>query len=164
MKEGFEEIIMKSKDSIYRICRVYASPPMEPQDLFQEVTFQAWKSYAGFRGDASGSTWIYRIALNVCMQLKSKNERMNGLTTRLDAIQYQLSEPTEEDERFKLLKKCISELNEADRSIMVLYLEEMTYKEIGNITGISENHVAVKMKRIRAKLTQCITQKLAHND
>ena len=72
MKEKFEDVIAKNKDSIYRICKIYASEPYEPMDLFQEVTFQAWKSYERFRGDSNVSTWIYRVGLNTILNQKRK--------------------------------------------------------------------------------------------
>ena len=166
MKEKFEDVITKNKDSIYRICKIYASEPYEPMDLFQEVTFQAWKSYERFRGDSNVSTWIYRVALNVCMQVKNKYDKVNQLTSKLDAIQLVMHEEkdTLQLERFAMLKTCIEQLNESDQSIIVLYLEDLPYREIATVTGLSENHVAVKMKRIKAKLTQCMTQKPANHD
>ena len=165
MKEKFEDVIAKNKDSIFRICKVYASEPYEPMDLFQEVTFQAWKSYEKFRGDSNVSTWIYRVALNVCMQMKNKYEKVNQLTTKLDAVQVIMNDDHDpvQVERFIMLKQCIDQLNERDRSIIVLFLEDLAYREIGEITGLSENHVAVKMKRIKAKLTECMTSKMHTN-
>lgn len=161
MKENFEDVIKKNKNSIYRICKAYAVSPYEPMDLFQEVTFHIWKSYEKFRGESSVSTWVYRIALNVCMQMKHKHEKANSLTTRLDAIEVIENKPTNQQDadQFKMLKNCIDQLNESDRSIIVLYLESLSYKEIGNIIGITENHVAVKIKRIKSKLLECMTKK-----
>lgn len=160
----FKDIIEDNKGKIYRICRLYAISPIEPQDLFQEVVYQIWKSLPSFKGKSTIDTWIYRIALNVCLRSKLKLEKNNTKTVRFDAIQFKTSEQqisTEEDyEKYLLLKECISTLNESDTSIIVLYLEELSYKQIAKITGLSENHIAVKMKRIRKKLFNCINSKL----
>jgi len=150
----FEEILENNKDKIYRISRVYAVSPMEPQDLFQEVVKT---------GKSSIDTWIYKIALNVCMRAKMKLDRNNDKVVRLSSIKFMPSEtiPDEnEQEKYQFLQECITTLNEADGSIVILYLEELSYKEISVITGLTENHVAVKMKRIRKQLFDCITPKM----
>lgn len=159
----FNQILEDNKTRIYRICRIYAVSPIEPQDLFQEVIIQIWKSYPTFKGKSNISTWIYKIALNVCSRSKMQFERFNSKATRLESIQYGLSEapldPTEQI-KFKALRECISLLNDVDRPIVILHLEEQPYKEIAAITGLTENYVAVKMKRIKKLLLNCITPKI----
>ncbi len=142
---------------------MYAISPIEPQDLFQEVAYQIWKSFSNFKGQSSINTWIYKIALNVCLRSKLKFEKERLKTIAYDAIQFMISEVSSDqqnDERYIFLKNCIATLNDADTSIVILYLDEVPYKEIALITGLSENHIAVKMKRIRKKLLDCITLKL----
>ena len=159
----FEEIIEANKASIYRICRIYAVVPMEPVDLFQEVVYHAWKSFASYNGAAQVSTWIYRIAINVCVRYKLKLDKHNHKTTRLSAITIlpaAESNDAGQEERFAALRSCIQTLKEGDRSIVILYLEGLAYKEISEVTGLSENHIAVKMKRVRKTLFNCITPKL----
>ncbi len=161
-QETFDQLLKENKHKIYRICRIYATAPIEPEDLFQEVVFQIWKSLPNFKGKSSIDTWVYRIALNVCLRSKMKLDKSNQKTTRFDAIHFTPATETVdpfEEEKFKYLKECIATLNESDTSIIVLYLDELSYKEIGEITGLSENHIAVKMKRIRKKLFDCITPK-----
>ena len=163
LSDTFEQLIKNNKHKIYRICRIYASSPIEPEDLFQEVIFQIWKSLSNFKGNSSIDTWVYRIALNVCLRSKMKLDKSNLKTARIDAIHFssitQMSDPFEE-EKFQYLKECIATLNETDTSIIVLYLDEISYKNIAEITGMSENLIAVKMKRIRKKLFDCITPKI----
>lgn len=159
----FEEVLQKNTEKIYRICRVYAVAPIEPKDLFQEVIYNVWKSFSSFSGKSSIDTWVYRISLNVCMRSKLKLERRNDKMIRSESIQYLPAEDSvdeNEKERYRLLRECISGLNDSDATIIILYLEELSYKEIGTVTGLTENHVAVKMKRIKKKLFDCITPKL----
>ncbi len=159
----FEEVIALNKASIYRICRIYAVTPIEPIDLFQEVVYHIWKSFDSYKGNAQLSTWVYRIAINVCVRSKLKLDKHNHKTTRLSAITIlpnELSNNEEKEERFAALRSCIQTLKEGDRSIIILYLEGIAYKEISEITGLTENHIAVKMKRIRKTLFDCITPKL----
>ncbi len=159
----FEQVLEDNKNKIYRICRIYAVPPIEPQDLFQEVVYQVWKSFSTFKGKSSISTWIYKIALNVCYRSKMKLEKKNSKTVRLESIQFEPAESNPDkiqQEKYQALHDCIFSLNESDRAIVILYLEELPYKGIAEITGLTENHIAVKMKRIRKMLFDCITNKL----
>lgn len=161
--ETFEQIIEANKGRIYRICRIYAVNPIEPEDLFQEVVYHTWKSYASFKGKSNISTWIYRIALNVCMRSKGKLNKKNDKTIRLDSIQFASEENATKvvnDKKYKALQACITTLKTMDKSIVILSLEGLPYKEIATITGLSENHIAVKMKRIRKTLLDCITSKI----
>ena len=161
---NFEQVLETNKETIYRICRIYAISPIEPQDLFQEVVYQIWKSLSSFKERSNINTWVYRIALNVCMRSKLKLEKKQEKTIRIDAIQFKVSDDSsneKDDEKYKFLKECIATLNESDTSIIVLYLEELSYKHIAEITGLTENHIAVKMKRIRKKLFDCINPKLS---
>ena len=163
----FKKILDDNKHSIYRICRIYAVAPIEPQDLFQEVVFQIWNSLASFKENSSINTWIYKIALNVCSRRKQQLKKGNSETLSLESIEFELSESPDDidrQEKYKALYDCISCLDESDQKIMVLYLEEMAYKKIAEITNLTENHIAVKMKRIRKKLLDCITPKLKEND
>ncbi len=159
----FEEILERNKHKIYRICNVYAVPPIEVQDLFQEVIYQIWKSLNSFKSNSSIDTWVYKISINVCLRSKMKLYKNYSKTDRLESIHFTPIEKgieTFEQEKMKYLKECISSLNEPDASLIVLYLDNLSYKEIAGITGLSENHVAVKMKRIRKKLFECITPKI----
>ena len=162
-EHDFEQLLEANKEKIYRICRIYAIAPLEPQDLFQEVIFQVWKSFSSFKGKSSVSTWIYRIALNVCHRAKTKLGKEHNKLVRMESIHFLPQESDIDEhsqERYQALHSCISSLNDADKSIIVLHLEELPYKEIASITGLSENYVAVKMTRIRKLLFDCITHKL----
>lgn len=165
-KQGkyFEETVERNKYKIYRICKIYAVSPIEPQDLFQEVTFQIWKSLENFKEKSAIDTWVYKITINVCLRSKMKLTKSNSKTDRLESIHFTPSEKevdASEQEKFKSLQECIATLNETDKSLIVLYLDNLPYKEIAIITGLSENHIAVKMKRIRKKLFECITPKIS---
>lgn len=166
--QGQEELVLKkiledNKHSIYRICRIYAVSPIEPQDLFQEVVIQIWKSLPSFKENSSMNTWIYKIALNVCTRKNQQLKKGSNETVSLKSIEFKLSESPiniYQQEKYKALYDCISCLEDDDQKIIVLYLEELAYKKIAEITNLTENHIAVKMKRIRKKLLNCITPKL----
>lgn len=161
--DTFEQILEENKHKIFRICRIYAVAPIEPQDLFQEVAFQVWKSFSSFQGKSTIDTWIYKIAINVCLRSKMKLDKSNNKMDRFESIQFipvQTDTDDDEQEKYQFLRDCISFLNEIESSIIIFYLEELSYKEIAHITGLTENHIAVKMKRIKKKLFDCISPKL----
>lgn len=164
MTETFEQLLENNKAKIYRLCKVYAVSPLEPQDLFQEVIFTIWKSLSTFKGNSNIDTWIYRITINVCLRLKQKSEKTDSKTLQLESIQFIPIEITTEDEqqeKYDALTSCISKLNNENKTIIILYLEKLKYKEIAEITGLTENHIAVKMKRIKKILLDCITNKIS---
>ena len=161
--DTFEQILEENKHKIFRICRIYAVAPIEPQDLFQEVAYQVWKAFSSFQGKSSIDTWIYKIAINVCLRSKMKLDKSNNKMDRFESIQFipvQSDTDHDDQEKYQFLRDCISFLNEIESSIIIFYLEELSYKEIAHITGLTENHIAVKMKRIKNKLFDCITPKL----
>ena len=159
----FEEILEKNKDKIYRICKIYAVTPLEPQDLFQDAIYAIWKSLESFKGNSSIDTWVYRITLNICLRSKQTSENIQNKTIRLDSIQFASADLTpdkQQQEKYKALTSCINQLEEINKSIVILYLEDLPYNEIAAVTGLTENHIAVKMKRIKKALLHCITKKI----
>ena len=162
IEHTFEQLIEENKSKIFRLCRIYAISPIEPRDLFQEVIYQIWKSLSTFKDKSNINTWVYKIALNVCIRSKVKLKKSLDNTLRLESIHFKLDDKTlleNEEEKYRVLHDCISVLSPSNKLIVILSLEELAYKEIAEITGLTENHIAVKMKRIRKILLKCITSK-----
>mgnify|MGYP001799534309 CR=1 FL=1 len=163
IKHPFEEVITQNKDRIFRICKVYAAGPVGPEDLFQEVIIQIWKSFLSFEGKASINTWVYRITLNVCLRYQKRMESRGGQMVQLEAVRFRLTATADDPqhfERHQALYSCIRSLNEQDQCIVIMVLDELPYADIAEVTGLTENHIAVKMKRIRKKLLPCLKSKL----
>ena len=163
LEEVFLEAFERNKDSLYRIACSYTSDYDSSQDLFQEILFNIWKSLPSYRQESSIDTWIYRIAINICLRSKSKADKNLRTFKKLDHVELENFQEhinrQSNDSNLKLLFECIKDLNKSDKSIILLYLEELPYKEIAQITGLTENHVAVKVKRVKAKLSNCINTK-----
>jgi len=158
----FLELLGDNKAQISRICTVYAQDEDEKRDLFQEVAFNLWKSLPSFKGNSALSTWVYRVTLNTCMQARFKGKRHESAHIRLKSIHFeslkQSDEDAEKQERIAQLYACIRKLNDADKNLVMLSLEDLPYKEIAIVTGLTENHVAVRMKRVREKLFNCLNK------
>lgn len=159
-KNLFVDLLEVNKAKIFRICRAYAQDEEGQKDLFQEVVFNLWQSMDTFRGKAHINTWIYRVALNVCMRSRLQIQKKQNTQVPLESITFHYAtdekDHLEEKEARALLFRCIATLKEADKALLILYLEDMPYKEIASVAGITENHVAVKLKRIKEKLSDCM--------
>src|SRR5258706_8338357 len=160
LENTFLTALEQNQQKLLRVCSVYAEDADDKKDLFQEALINIWESMASFEEKSSLSTWMFRVTLNVCLRLQTKKERKRDRFQRLDSITIEniSDEETnhEEYERLIKLRSCIKKLNDADKAVTTLYLEELSYKEISDITGLTENNVAVKIKRIKMKLLNCI--------
>jgi RNA polymerase sigma-70 factor (ECF subfamily) len=168
MKKEQETIFLsaleQNQEKLFRICSIYSEDNEDAKDLFQEVLVHVWRSMGTFKGNSSIGTWMFRVALNVCLRFKSTHTKNKNRFIRLDSMtisNLRTEESSEEEnEKLKDLRRCVKKLNEGDKAIVALYLEGVIYKEISSILGLSENHIAVKVKRIKAKLLNCINELL----
>lgn len=160
LEDVFLTAVEQNRQKLLRICSVYAKDSSGTKDLFQEVLFNIWKSMPNFNGDAAIGTWMYRITLNVCLRMRSKEIKLQKKTIRMNSItisnlKADSVNPAQND-RLIALRNCIKQLNEADKAVITLYLEELPYAEISKVLGLKENTVAVKVKRIKEKLLNCL--------
>ena len=153
-EHSFIELLEKHQNIVHKVCRLYTNDYDAHNDLFQEITIQLWKAYPKFRGDAKFSTWMYRIGLNTAITLYRKSKRR--ITTQdFDTVQFRIKaeeyDDTEE-EQLKLLYSAVKQLNDIEKALVFLYLEDKNYKEISETMGISEVNARVKMNRVKNKL------------
>ena len=141
---------------IYKICKLYAERK-DQEDLKHEIIFQLWKSYPTYRGDSKFQSWMYRVALNTAMLgLRARKMKYTGLTDQELKTSEDPFEKQDEEARVKLLYRQISKLKDLDKTIIFLYLEQCSYEEIAEITGISTKNVSVRLVRIREKLRKML--------
>ena len=157
----FITLLNQHQKIIYKVCNLYMDRHSEREDLFQEITLQAWKAYGSFRGDAKFSTWLYRVALNTAITFFRKEKKQPAIysTDTVPDQGYDNYDPIEE--QVTALYAAIGELSKIDKAIVMLYLEDYSYIEIGDMMGITANNVAVKMNRIKAKLKEETQKQLA---
>jgi RNA polymerase sigma factor (sigma-70 family) len=150
----FVSLINQHQKIIYKVCNLYMDSHADRDDLFQEITLQAWKAYKTFRGDAKFSTWLYRVALNTAITFFRKEKKTAHIytTDELPDIGGAAYDPIEE--QTKAMYAAIGELSKIDKAIVMLYLEDYSYAEISDVVGITANNVAVKMNRIKIKLKE----------
>jgi len=144
----------KNQNIVHKICRMYTTNRDAHNDLFQEVTIQLWKNYEKFRGEAKFSTWMYRVALNTAISLYRKSTRRLN-TQDITAFEYKIKAVDYDDTeelQLKALYNAIQQLNDIEKALIFLYLEDKPYKEISETLGISNGNARVKMNRAKEKL------------
>ena len=150
-EKEFTQAVKEHKDTIYMACYMFSKDSAEVEDLYQEVLINLWKSFSSFEGRSALKTWIWRVSLNTCISIdRSKRRRGTPMPLELDIDLYN---DTDADTRqIKMLHERISRLGPFDRAIILLWLENMSYEEIGAIVGISTQNVSVRLYRIREQL------------
>jgi RNA polymerase sigma factor (sigma-70 family) len=159
-EKEFISLINQHQKIVYKVCNLYMDRHSDREDLFQEITLQAWKAYENFRGDAKFSTWLYRVALNTAITFFRKEKRKPDIYST-DTVPDQTEDAYDPiEEQVRAMYAAIGNLSKIDKAIVMLYLEDYSYIEIGDMMGITANNVAVKMNRIKTKLKE-ETQKMA---
>ena len=149
--QEFVTLVREQRSNIYTVCYMFSKDEDEVNDLFQEVLINLWKGFNSFQNKSKVSTWVYRVALNTCISMDRK-KKLFGKKVELD-MQMNLFEDDDQDTRqIQQLYKRIHQLGVIDRAIVLLWLDNLSYEEIGQIVGISAKNVSVKLVRIKEQL------------
>lgn len=158
MELDFERIVREHKGTIYTVCYMFSKDEDEVADLFQDILVNLWKGFAGFRGESSPRTWIYRVSLNTCISADRKKKR-RGESIPLDMSINLFDDSAEDLKQIRMLQERISRLGPFDRAIVLLWLENLSYEEIGAIVGITAKNVSVRLFRIKEQLRNMSDEK-----
>lgn len=147
----FVSIIENNRGVITKVCYMYATDREHFKDLYQETLVNLWRGIDSFRGDSTVSTWIYRTAINTCLTIfrRSRNDRA---TVSLDVVADMAASGDERPALLKEMYRLISHLESLDKAIIMLWLDERTYDEIAEITGLPRNTIATRLRRIKQRL------------
>lgn len=157
LEQDFAQIIRKNKGTIYTVCYMFSKNEDEVADLFQEILINLWNGFKNFRGESTPGTWIYRVSLNTCISLNRKKKR-RGDSVPLEMDINLFDNSGEDIKQIQMLHQRISQLGPFDRAIIFLWLENMSYDEIGAIVGISAKNVSVRLFRIKEQLKKMSNQ------
>lgn len=150
LERKFAQTIKQNKSAIYTVCYMFSKDADEVSDLFQEAVINLWRGFEGFENRSNVKTWIYRVTLNTCISLDRKKRRTPTEPLEMDI---NLFEDRDEDtHQVEMLHKRISRLQPFDRAIVLLWLENMPYEEIGQVVGISTTAVSTRLYRIKEQL------------
>lgn len=152
LRKAFEETVRRYDGVIRKVCYFYATDTGDFDDLRQEALVNLWRGFPKFRGDASLSTWIYRVTLNSCVSFFRRN-RKGGATVPVDQCPGLLAESDDKAEMLREMYRMINRLGNADKALILLWLDEHPYDEIAAIMGLPRNTVASRLRRAKEKLT-----------
>ena len=150
-EKEFAQLVREHKTTIYTVCYMFSKDKDEVEELFQEVLIALWRGFETFRGECNIRSWIYRVSLNTCISAERKKRRRAD-SVRLDMNINLFSDTDEDSRQSQMLRKRIGKLGVFDRAIILLWLENLSYEEIGAIVGISAKNVSVRLVRIREQL------------
>ena len=154
MEKAFIAIVRQYERVIYKVCSFYTSDEFPIVDLYQEVVCSLWMAFPKFRNESAVSTWIYRIALNTCITGVRKDIRRPKATVPVAMLAESLPALESMEENIREMYSLIAQLKTLEKAIVLLYLEEKTYQEIADITGLTVSNVATKLKRSKENLIQ----------
>lgn len=149
-EQEFEQLVRTHKATIYAACYLFSKDQDEVADLFQECLINLWKSWTGYEGRSDVKTWIYRVSLNVCVSLDRKRKRHSTVPLTMDINPYE--EDNKNSQQMERLRQRINQLPPYDRAIVLLWLENISYEEIGAIVGITAKNVSVRLVHIKEQL------------
>lgn len=158
LEQKFVKDLEANQNIIHKVCKAYTNNADDHHDLFQEISIQLWKAYDKFRGDSKFSTWMYRVALNTAISLYRKSKRSiktGELYDNVKELAYQEYDDSTEVQLASLYK-AIHTLNDIEKALVLLYLEDKSYREIALCLGISEVNARVKMNRTKTKLKKLL--------
>jgi RNA polymerase sigma-70 factor, ECF subfamily len=157
VEKEFIELITNHQGILHKICNVYFIRNPFKEDYYQEILIRLWKSYPSFRRQSSFSTWLYRVALNTAIDILRK-ENLQPAHIELSKTEYNIPdhEHNIESEKRDTLYFAIDHLSDVEKAIIILYLEDYSYKEIAEIIGISESNTGVKINRIKNQIVKIL--------
>ena len=150
----FRDLLERHRKIVFKVANTYARAPEDRADLAQEIVAQCWRAFGRYDAQRAFSTWLYRIALNVAISFVRGAAHRDRHSVALDESLHDVASDAESetDERVRALHRFIDQLDALDRALLLLYLEERSYREIADVLGISETNVATKISRLKQRI------------
>lgn len=156
----FNDLFHQFKEKLYRLCYSYCNSNALAEDLLQESFSKIWIHLDTFRQECSYSTWMYRITANTCLMYLRTHKKNPVILQEVNADHHATESYTEAP--VNALIAAITKLDDLERMIITMLLDEVSYKEIAAVLGISENNVGVKVHRIKQQLKRLLSNKIDH--
>src|SRR5947207_11527767 len=161
--DQFSALVEEHKGIIHKIANSYCRNAEDRKDLIQEIIVHLWKSHGRYDDRFKLSTWIYRIALNVAISAyRREKKRSERISPMEEIIIEPAAESEQPDPKIAALHRIIDQLDELNRALMILYLDDNSYRDIAGILGLTETNVATKINRLKLKIKEQFTQ--THDD
>jgi RNA polymerase sigma factor (sigma-70 family) len=156
LQEQFQTLVDRHRNILYKICHSYCRDRDSREDLAQEILVQLWRTFGRFDGRCRFSTWMYRISLNVAISFYRRESvrRRCVISDEARLIEASSGEADSRPEDVQLLYRFIDGLDPLNKALILLYLDEQSYREIADVLGIAETNVATKINRLKNKMRQ----------
>ena len=154
-RDRFSELLEQHRKIVFKVANSYARLAHDRADLAQEISAQLWRAFPAYDESRSFSTWMYRIALNVAISQLRNTERRDTHIMAFDESAHEgalVGDIVEPDERVRALQAFMDQLDPLNRALLLLVLEERSYREIAEILGLSETNVATRISRLKQRI------------
>lgn len=150
----FHDLLERHRKIVFKVANTYARLPEDRADLAQDIVAQCWRAFPDYDASRSFSTWMYRIALNVAISFVRSAVQRDRKTVALDEALHDVAaaDEPEADDRVSALYRCIGQLDSLNRALLILYLDDRSYRDIADILGISATNVATKISRLKQRI------------
>ena len=163
-EQKFLELVNENRNKILRVCRVYAWNSADQDDLYQEILSQIWRGLPGLKEKQFANTWLYRVAINTAISFVRKRASSSARVVHFEhadltrAIESRQTTEENTDDHIANLYTAIYKLDPLEKALVTLFLEDFTYEQIAEATGINANHVGVMLHRAKKKLSCLIKE------
>jgi RNA polymerase sigma-70 factor (ECF subfamily) len=162
----FLELVNENRNRILRVCRVYSWNSADQDDLYQEILFQIWRGLPGLKEKQFANTWLYRVAINTALSFVRKRASTSARVIHFEhadltrTIESRQATEQTADDRIANLYTAIYKLDPLEKALVTLFLEDFTYEQIAEATGITANNVGVMLHRAKKKLSCLMTDEV----
>jgi RNA polymerase sigma-70 factor (ECF subfamily) len=163
-EQKFMDMLNENRSRILRVCRVYAWNSADQDDLYQEILSQIWRGLPTLKEKHFANTWLYRVAINTAISFVRKRASRLDRVVHFDhadlarTIESRQTNEEKTDDRITNLYNAIYKLNPIEKALVTLFLEDFTYEQIAEATGISVGNVGVMLHRAKKKLSTLMTE------
>jgi RNA polymerase sigma-70 factor (ECF subfamily) len=154
----FLALLNEYRGAVHRVCRNYANGVDDREELLQEIVYQLWRAFPSYRREAAPITWIYRIALNTAITAIRRRTRRPPHVPLEGAPEPSAPSAGSDSGQVELLYRAMRRLGDVERALLVCYLDGLSYREIGDVLGISETNVGARLSRTRARLQELVKE------
>lgn len=160
LEARFVQLVKENEGVIFKITSIYTRTQDDQNDLYQEIVFQLWKAFGSFRNESKVSTWLYRVAMNTAITRLRKEKRQAPQIPISQAVLNRTENTDSEfEERLAMLYQHIERLNNLEKGLILLFLEDKSYEEMAEITGLTVSNVGTRLSRIKQKLKTQVSEK-----
>ena len=162
-RQAFAELLQHHRGLVFKVANSYASNPDDRAELAQEIAAQLWRAWDSYDSRRPLATWMYRIALNVGISHLRGRSRADAHMVPLEAFDHDaadvadVADEPEHAQQLRLLQRVIARLDPLNRALLLLYLDERSQREIGEILGISESNVSTRISRLKQRIRNELT-------